>query len=131
MYEGPTGTPVEVLSCPSLREAKISKDGRPTNITQLAVPASQTWSQSYLYPPNIVYPPQALPQHWPCLSMCIQSSLVLGSGNKLQYTTRRFLVYFSPWSPDKCSSTTPCNVHQSMPVASNESFITCPFTFLL
>ena len=37
---GPGETP-EVLSCASLREAKISKDSRPTSIAQLAVPANQ------------------------------------------------------------------------------------------
>ena len=44
--EGPEGTPGEVLSCASLREAKISEDSRPTSIAQLAVPASQALSPS-------------------------------------------------------------------------------------
>ena len=44
--EGPGGTPGEVLSCASLREAKISEDLRPTSIAQLAVPASQALSPS-------------------------------------------------------------------------------------
>jgi hypothetical protein len=35
------GETTEVLSCASLREAKISKDSRPTSIGQLAVPANQ------------------------------------------------------------------------------------------
>ena len=59
--EGPTGTPGEVLSCASFREAKISEDSRPTSVAQLAVPASHTLSLSlhhsvgsHLYPPNIL-----------------------------------------------------------------------------
>jgi hypothetical protein len=43
--EGPTGTP-EVLGCASLGEVKISEDGRPTSVAQLAVPASQAPSLS-------------------------------------------------------------------------------------
>ena len=44
--EGPGGTPVDVPSCASLREVKISKDGRTTNVLQLAVPANQALSPS-------------------------------------------------------------------------------------
>lgn len=33
-------------------------------------------------------------------------SKVRRSGRKLQHTTRSFMVHFSLWSPDKCSSTT-------------------------
>ena len=42
----PTGMLGKVLSCASLREAKISKDWRPTSTAQLAVPASQALSLS-------------------------------------------------------------------------------------
>ena len=37
-------------------------------------------------------------------------------GWKLQHTTRRFLVRFSQWSPNKCSSATQCKADQCMSV---------------
>jgi hypothetical protein len=39
-----------------------------------------------------------------------------------QHTTRSFLVRFSLWSPDKCSSTTQCKVDHYMHVVSEEFF---------
>lgn len=44
--EGPTGIPGEVLSCASLREAKISAERRPTSIVQLASYTSKLRSVS-------------------------------------------------------------------------------------
>jgi len=41
-----------------------------------------------------------------------------------------FLVHFSLWSPNKCSSTTQCKADHYMCVVSTESFITCPFNVL-
>ena len=69
--------------------------------------------------------------HVPCLSMCIQSARVLGSGNKLQHSTRSVLVHFCLWRPNKCSSTTQYKVEQYVHVISKESFILCPFPCLL
>ena len=135
--------PGEVLCCASLNEVKISEDVRPTSIAQLAVPASQALSPSLcgvLFIPSKHHvssmgltSPRVLPQHV-CLSQLIslcQSVQVHGSSKKLQHTTRSFLVHFSLWSPDKCSSTTQCKADQYMCVVSKESFITCPFTCLL
>ena len=69
--EGLGGTPREVLSCASLKKAKISKDMRSTSIAQLALQAKFCLCnsvESFLYPPHITCPPQALPQHDYCLS---------------------------------------------------------------
>jgi hypothetical protein len=92
--EGPIGTPGEVLCCASLREAKISEDVRPTSVAQLAVPASQALS---ITPQSPIYTLQtSRVLHVPgtsCLSMYIQTG-ILGSGNKLQYTTRSFFGVF-------------------------------------
>ena len=53
-----------------------------------------------------------LPQHMrlsQLTSLC-QSAQVCRSSKKLQHTTRSFLVHFSLWSPDKCSSTMQCKI---------------------
>lgn len=66
------------------------------------------------------------------LSPCIiQSATVLGSSNRLQHTTRSYLVHFSLWSRDKYSSSTQCEADQYMRVVSKVSFIACPFMCLL
>jgi hypothetical protein len=74
--------------------------------------------------------PRAFLQRGSCLSTCMQSARVLGSGNKLQHTTWRFLVCFSLWSPDKWSSIMQCKTDQYMCVVSKVSFIICPFMCL-
>ena len=89
--EGPRRTPA-VLSCASLREAKIREDERPTGIAQLAVPASQALSLSLhgvLFIPS-KHHVSSMCMHGFYLSTCLQSARVLGSRNKLQHTTRSF-----------------------------------------
>ena len=61
---------------------------------------------------------------------CIQSAQVYRGSNKLQHITRSFLVCFSLWSPDKCSSTVQYKVDKYMCVASKKFFM-WPFTCLL
>ena len=74
-----------------------------------------------------------LPQHMSLsqLTSLCQSAQVCRSGKKLQHTIRRFLVHFSLWNPDKCHSTMQCKADQYSCVVSKESFIMCPFTYLL
>ena len=123
----------EVLSCASLREVKVSEDSRPTSVNsslyQRAKLCLGRSVESHLYPPNRTCPPRALPQHESCFR--IPSAQVHRSSNNLQHTTRRFLVHFSLWSPDKCSSTRQRKADQYMHVVSEESFITCPFLCFL
>ena len=87
----------------------------------------------FIHPPNITCFPRFLPQHLylsQLTSLC-QSARVHRSITKPQHTARRFLVHFSLWSPDKCSSTTQCKGDWYMHVISREPFITCLFTCLL
>ena len=75
------GTPGDVLSCASLREAKISKDTRPTSITQLAVPASLALSPSlrgvlFITSKHHVRP-CVLSQHGFCLSKVLRNAAKL------------------------------------------------------
>lgn len=79
-----------------------------------------------LLPPNISCPPRVLPQ-CACLSqltsLC-QVARIRRSGNRLQHTTRFFLVGFSLWSSDKCSSATQCKADQySTSLAKNSSCV--------
>ena len=83
-----TDAPGEVLSCASLREAKISEDERPTSVTQPAVPASQALFVILWSPISTLQASRVL--HVSCLSTCIQSARVLESGNKLQHTATSF-----------------------------------------
>ena len=82
--EGHGGT----LCCASLREAKISKDSRPTNVAQLAL-TKQAKLHGVLYTLETSHV-----LHVPCLSTCLASAVHLISPNLR--------------SPDKCSSTTQC-----------------------
>jgi hypothetical protein len=93
--------PGEVLSCASLKEVEISEDVRATSVAQLAVTAGQALSPLLI---GVLFMPSkhhvtssALPQHMSCLNTCIQSARILGSSNKLQHSTRRFIVHFSLW----------------------------------
>ena len=54
----------------------------------------------------------ALSQHGSCPSKCIQSAQVLGNSNKLQHTTRSFLVRFSLGLPTNVAQLH--NVRQSI-----------------
>jgi len=130
--EGPRGTPGQVLSCGSLREAKISEDLRPTSIAQLAVPAGQVCLYGVCHSPNIRCPPRVSSPHVhlsQLTSLC-QSAQVHRSGKKLQHTTRSFLEHFSLWSPDKWSSTTHVRWTNTW-CCKQRIFITCPFTCLI
>ena len=107
-------------------------------------------SKSCLYLPNIMCPPQVLPQPVSCPNSCRDSAQglpqhvclsqlsitlpVSPSLRKLQETTvhhRKFLVCFSIQSPEKYNSTMQCKADQYTHVVSKKSFITCPFTCLL
>jgi hypothetical protein len=72
--------------------------------------------KSYIY---TLQTSHVLPQYM-CLSQLTsicQSAQVHGSGNELQHTTRSFLVCFSLWNLNKCS-TTQCKADQYMRVVS-------------
>jgi hypothetical protein len=113
--------------CASRREPKISKEARLTSIAQQAVLASQVlsvtlWSPIYTLQTSCVF-------HMSCLRMQIQLDCRINK--KLQHTTRSFLLHFSLWNPNKCSSTTQCKADQYMCVNVKGHVITCPFTCLL
>lgn len=124
-----------------LCEAKIVKDNTSTSVAWLAVPASQALSPSLhgvLYYPSkhhvasiCLASAQDLPHHEFCLIRHIQSARVLVSGNKLQHTTRSFLMCFSLRKPKQCSLTMHYKMDQYMQVVRKESFSTRPFTCLL
>ena len=99
------------------RSAKVSEDTRPTIIAQPAVPASQ--AQPRRCPLNPIYTPSkhhvsSMGLASACLSVPADITLPIShrSGKKLQHTTRSFLVCFSLWNPDKCSSTMQCEMDQ-------------------
>jgi hypothetical protein len=69
-----------------------------------------------------------------CLASADNILQISWSPRKQQETAahhQKFLLHFSLWSPDKCSSTLLCKADQYMCVVSKESFITCPFLCLL
>jgi hypothetical protein len=98
--------PGEVLGCASLGEAKISENSRPTSIAQLSVPASQALSLSLC---GILFIPSKL--HWS--STCLASARVLPQ--------QVCPISLSPWSPNKCSSTTQYMVDQYMCLVKKDS----------
>jgi hypothetical protein len=122
-----------------LKEVKISEGLRP----KLALSASLVslchhLSSPFILPPNITCPP------WVCRSLCLASARASDSADvtlsispsprKQQVTaahhSKLFRSFFL-WSTDKWSSTIQCKVDRYMCVVSDESFIMCPFTYLL
>lgn len=98
-------------------EVKTSEDTRHTLYQQGKLCLSHSM-ESYLYSPVIMCPPSVLPQHRHPISSCPW---------KHQQTAvyyQNFLVRFSLWRPDQCSSTTQCKADQYKCVFSKESFIT-------
>jgi hypothetical protein len=92
-----------------------------------------TLSSIYI-PPNITCP------SWVSLvsgraSVSADIKLPISPSPKRQQETaahpRSFLVCFSLWNLNKCSSTMQCKADQYMPVIIKEFFITCPFMCLL
>ena len=74
----------------------------------------------FILPLNIKCPPQVLPQHvyylsmWVCLSWHHSANQPESSeaARNREHTTRRFLVCFPLWSPNKWSSTMQCKADQ-------------------
>ena len=70
----------------------------------------------FILSPIITCPPWVLPQHMSDLRWH-HSASDHKSSKKSQHTTRSFLVHFSLWRPNKCSSTKQCKADQYMHVS--------------
>ena len=129
MQERPTGSPGKVLSCVSLREAKIRENAH-TSVAQLAVRlAGQAVSRTLRNPIYTLQTSHVL--HVPCLSMGLASARVSNQprgGNKLQHTNISFWCISLYGVPTNAAE---CNAEQYMHVVSKESLIMCSFTCLL
>ena len=130
-----------MFSAVPLREVEINKNRTPTSITQLAVPASQALFLS-LHGVLLIHSKHHVmsmclssswlsPQHVSCLTSGLASACASNQPKSSEGAANCsrlpevFLVCFSLWSPNKCSSTTQCKVNQDMHVSSARSPSLC------
>jgi hypothetical protein len=118
--EEPGGTPGKMP--PSARPTSLTQPSSPSIIIRQVLFMLSKYRVSFMGPASV---------H---VSVSADITLAISlSPHKQQESTahhQKFLVRFSLWSPDKCSSTMQCKADQCMRVASKESFITCPFMCL-
>ena len=114
--------------CTANSISKLSSD----SITVLGVP--------FTLSPSITCPPWVLSHHVSYLSIWVCFSWYYSANQPESLEVARncstppedfFLLWFSLWSPDKCSSTMQCKMDQYMHVVKKESFVMCAFEYLL